>query len=135
MIINKNNSITLNDFIDDKIKNPYKNCKNPCNPVCKEECRIKKQSKCNKFKSNVRKVKNDKANLYKMQLQLASALKQPIPKYARKIKSTPGKGTGCGHPPVYKLPPLWMYSLGTQREHRSKKKIFLIKKKIDNKII
>ena len=51
----------------------------------------------------------------KRQEQLTSSFKMVKPKYAISPKPTAGKGQGCGSPPRRTLPPLWMYSMATQR--------------------
>ena len=93
-------------------------CHDPCAKDCNTCYRPEKQCShdCGKLvNERIIATKQARTNFYWMQQQLASALKETVPRYARRPKSTPGKGHGCGSPPRRTLPPLWMYSLGTQR--------------------
>ncbi len=97
-----------------------KKCKDPCEPVCKSECATKPINKCRRnccqlLKSRQVQVLRNKADMSKMQKQLEAAFKMEVPKYARRPKPTAGKGPGCGSPPRTILPPLWMYSMATQK--------------------
>lgn len=82
-------------------------CHRPTNP-CTQDC-------CKRVQQRIVSTKQDRANFYWMQQQLASGLREVVPKYARRTKPTAGKGQGCGSPPRTTLPPLWMYSLGTRK--------------------
>ena len=95
-------------------------CQDPCEPVCRKDCITKPVNKCRRncgtlLKQRRQQVLRNKADFSNMQNQLASAFKMEIPKYARRPKPTPGLGQGCGSPPRTILPPLWMYSMGTQQ--------------------
>lgn len=100
-----------------KSKNQRK-CHDPCEldcNTCYKPVKPRTHDCGQRVQERIVASKQDRANFYWMQQQLASALKETVPRYARRPKPTPGKGHGCGSPPRRTLPPLWMYSLGTQR--------------------
>ena len=112
---NKNNGIKLAPHLQ-VVKNEtgacFKDYKRLCKPKILDPC---KRNCCDLLKSRHGLAMQNRAAMSKMQAQLAAALKMEVPKYAKRSKPTPGKGPGCGCPPRRILPPLWMYSLDTQR--------------------
>lgn len=83
-----------------------------CKPNLINPC---KRDWCHLLKHRASKTLQDRASMSIMQSQLEAALKMTVPKYAKRPKPTPGKGQGCGSPPRRILPPLWMYSMATQK--------------------
>lgn len=92
-------------------------CKSDCG---NKKCKHKKVNKCKRnccelIKKRRCQVKKNRADMSRMQIELANSLKMVVPKYSKRPKPTVGKGQGCGSPPRHTLPPLWMYSMATQR--------------------
>ena len=91
----------------DPCQNECRTCHRPERP-CSHDC-------CELVQQRIIQSRRDRASFRHMQQQLAAGLREAIPKYAKRPKPTAGSGHGCGAPPRRTLPPLWMYSLGTQR--------------------